>query len=921
MAMARQALTLATVIAVASYGLVATPAAAEPATTTDADDIRVQLPVSFVRDLVVDDTHQQIYASSRDGLLALDFAGQVHKTFPGAVPGGYDRLALAPDDSALYATRQADTRLARIDTTTQAVQDIDLGVCPHSTVITGGKLWFISTDCGVLINPALGWYDLTTGEVRAGVITLAQVSQLRATPDRPDRLAVVGERGGLRTYDGSVNPPVKLAERQLTEPTTCEDAVVSADSALLFTACVQAPGHEVFQTSDLSPKPALYDGRDGNAVDVTSDDRYVAAGSFTLSGDDIQVYDTASGTPGSYVRGYEFRGVVVPRTLKFSESGLLFAVEETLEWTSYLNVFRAPTTPATKVVLYGWQAAPYRGTVSMQGFLTPSPWPATVSITRTDRTGTYSLGTVPVLEEGGFGFEDTPQTTGPVTYTARYAGDSTHKPGSGKGTVIVRPLPYDVNADGYAETVIGAPRENLGSVNVAGMFHLLYGSSAGPKAGGSIGIHQDTPGVPGTVEEYDEFGTANTSGDFNGDGYADVAVSAPGESLGTTGSAGMVLVFYGSPSGLRTDNIAVIDAQDGGLPTAEFATFGWSLAAGDFNGGYRGDGRDDLAIGGPGRGPGYVSVFHGSDTGLRHWKTFSQDTQDVPGSNQDWDRFGHSLAAGDTDGDGTRDDLAIGVPYDKEDLGWSTGAVTVLYGTNRGLTGQISQRWTKASPGVPGAPGGTSNTDDSDRFGYDLAFGDFNQDSYDDLATGAPGSPVTVDGIRKPDAGTVTLLYSDGWQLGTSNAVQITQQTAGIPGTSGATDLFGVTLDAGDHNGDRDAELAIYSPGDTYVTVVPGTASGLAYSGAKAWTQNTYGIPGTSERGDYWGFSLRFAHVKSAAWASLLVGAPGENERAGACTVIHGSSGGLTATGAQYFSQNTSGIPGTAEPEDMFGTF
>jgi hypothetical protein len=115
--------------------------------------------------------------------------------------------------------------------------------------------------------------------------------------------------------------------------------------------------------------------------------------------------------------------------------------------------------------------------------------------------------------------------------------------------------------------------------------------------------------------------------------------------------------------------------------------------------------------------------------------------------------------------------------------------------------------------------------------------------------------------------------------------------------------------------------LAIYSPGDTYVTVVPGTASGLAYSGAKAWTQNTYGIPGTSERGDYWGFSLRFAHVKSAAWASLLVGAPGENERAGACTVIHGSGTGLTATGAQYFSQNTSGIPGTAEPEDMFGTF
>lgn len=921
MVLARRALTLATAIAVVSYGLVATPtptpAAAGPAATTEADDIRVQLPVSYVRDLVVDDTHQQIYASSRDGLLALDFAGQVHKTFP----GGYENLTLAPDTSALYAIRSGETKLARIDTTSQAVQDIDLGVCAYSAVITGGRIWFSYTDCGHLINPALGWYDLTTGEVRTGLVTLADVSQLRAVPDRPDRLAVIGERGELRTYDGSVDPPVKLAERQLTEPTTCEDGVVSSESALLFTACVQAPGHEVFQTSDLSVKPALYEGRDGNAVDITSDDRYVAAGSFTLSGDDIQVYDTASGTPGSYVRGYEFRGVVVPRTLKFSESGLLFAVEKTLEETFYLNVFRKPTTPATKVVLYGDQAVSYRDTVSMVGVLTPAPTTGTVSITRTDRTGTYSLGTVPVLDEGMFGFDDTPRTTGPITYAARYAGDSTHKPGSGKGTVIVRPLPYDVNADGYAETVIGAPRESLGSLEAAGMFHLLYGSSAGPKASGSLGIHQDTSGVPETAEEYDQFGAANTSGDFNGDGFADVAVSASAESLGATGSAGMVLIFYGSAGGLRTDNVAAIDARDGGLPTAEFANFGSSLAAGDFNGGDRGDGRDDLAVGSPGHGPGYVSVFNGSDTGLRYWETFSQDTQGVAGSNQDFDRFGHSLAVGDADGDGNRDDLAIGIPYDKEDLGWSTGAVTVLYGGIFGFTGQDSQRWTKASPGVPGAPGGTGNLDSPDRFGYGLAFGDFNRDGYDDLAMGAPGSPVTVDGVRKPDAGTVTVLYSGGTRLATGNAVQITQQTPGIPGISGDFDFFGLTLAAGDHNADEDDELAIYSPGDTYVTVVPGTASGLAYSSAKAWTQNTYGIPGTTERGDYWGVSLRFAHVKSATWASLLVGAPGENESAGACTVIHGSGSGLTATGVQSFSQNTSGIPGTAEPEDRFGTF
>jgi hypothetical protein len=61
--------------------------------------------------------------------------------------------------------------------------------------------------------------------------------------------------------------------------------------------------------------------------------------------------------------------------------------------------------------------------------------------------------------------------------------------------------------------------------------------------------------------------------------------------------------------------------------------------------------------------------------------------------------------------------------------------------------------------------------------------------------------------------------------------------------------------------------------------------------------------------------------VKGTGYCSLVVGAPGENSASGAFTVIHGSGTGLTGTGAQYLSQDTSGVSGSAEAGDQFGVF
>jgi len=509
---------------------------------------------------------------------------------------------------------------------------------------------------------------------------------------------------------------------------------------------------------------------------------------------------------------------------------------------------------------------------------------------------------------------DTPTGTKPADTTDRRpATETTTAP------AVAKAAPYDINGDGYRDVVVGSPGENLGSDTDAGMFHVLYSNAAGVTGAGSVAITQDTPGVPGSPEDGDQLGWTNTSGDFNTDGYADVAVAANAEDLGSAVYAGMVLVFYGSATGLRTDNVLSLEVARTEL------YFGDALAAGDFNG----DGWDDLAAGGPWHdgGPGYDSgstfVFYGGSTGLSTSYQEYYQGNNVPGIPGLYDGFGWTLSAGDVNGDSSSD-LVIGAVSDWEDLGWSTGSVTVLYGNPAGLNANHDgQRFSKETYGVPGSGGhfDIGAGDWPDDFGFQAALADFTGDGKADLAVGAPGSPVYVDGVRKRDAGTFTVLYSDGAQISITGAVQVTQQTAGMPGTAGYEDYLGSALAPGDADGDGAVELAAYSPGDTYVTVVPGGSGGLVYTSAKGWTQNSSGIPGTSESGDYWGSSLRFEDIKNVGRASLIVGANGENNFRGAFTVIHSTSTGLTGTGAQAFSQDSSGVPGTAEVNDAFGTF
>src|SRR6185503_17859645 len=111
----------------------------------------------------------------------------------------------------------------------------------------------------------------------------------------------------------------------------------------------------------------------------------------------------------------------------------------------------------------------------------------------------------------------------------------------------------------------------------------------------------------GAIDESgDESGRVLAVGDFNGDGYDDLALGLPGEGLGMVTGAGSVLYAYGGRPGLVGSSGVAAPT-----PTAN-ARFGSSLAVVDFNG----DGYDDIAVGAPGEGGGVVYVFPGGADGF-----------------------------------------------------------------------------------------------------------------------------------------------------------------------------------------------------------------------------------------------------------------------------------------------------------------
>jgi hypothetical protein len=420
------------------------------------------------------------------------------------------------------------------------------------------------------------------------------------------------------------------------------------------------------------------------------------------------------------------------------------------------------------------------------------------------------------------------------------------------------------------------------------------------------------------------------SGDFNGDGFADLAIGIPGEDIGGVHDAGAVQILYGTSGGLKTTRNQLWHQESTGiLDTAEAGDhFGSVLFVGDFNG----DRIGDLAIGIPDEDigakvdAGAVAVLYGARTsGLSANRNqfWHQDVNGIADVAEAGDRFGEVLTGGRLDS-GARIDLVI--PVARESIGTAAeaGAVHVLYGTTSGLSTYRAQYFTQNSTNIEGDPAA------GDRFGAAVLAADITSDGRGELVIGVPGEDLG----RTVDAGAVHILIGSGGGVTTVNSLYWTQDTPGIPGVAQAGDNFGAAFASGQFNretyGDEYPDFVLGVPGDMVGTaddagafhVFYGTVNGISLTGNRYFTQDTPGIADVAEPGDRFGERLFVADFDGDNRDDLLLPVPGEDVGgavdAGAIHAILGSSTGLNASRSQFYSQAGTAIADDPENDDRF---
>ncbi len=316
----------------------------------------------------------------------------------------------------------------------------------------------------------------------------------------------------------------------------------------------------------------------------------------------------------------------------------------------------------------------------------------------------------------------------------------------------------DVNRDGFADVLIGAPAQ-ASPFPFRGAASLYFGTPLG------AADDPDTV-IVGTAINVELGRSVSLAGDVNGDGFGDVLIGSPG----FNGGAGQAQVVFGGPSGLASGEFVLTPENPPG------DGFGRHVATlGDLDG----DGFADFGIGAfhAPSGRGRIGVYRGGRSAIRY-------VGDIL-SRADDGLFGFTFGTtGDADGDG-RSEILVG-----------TVEMSVVPGQFEGRTFQF--RAPRILPGLaPGWP--RAGAQPGSRYGTAVAILP-HFDNFSDRGKLVIGDP-NFDGFGRVsihDGSTIA-----GVTLGESGS-SVSSANAGGLGTR--------IVDAGDMNGDGHSDFAVSSP-------------------------------------------------------------------------------------------------------------